>query len=165
MVSKDDDIVSLLKEYRDAGITKIVAQKMKTTENWHLPDLEVSQQDALTKANQEYENIKINQPKDYKVTFKDGTIAEFKSISNFLSNLDEEGFIPNNFICYAGFNGILINWDGKAYRTNCQELEGAEMGNIDNDIIYLPTKPILCTNKSYRCWLHNGTSVYRNEGE
>ena len=151
----------LLSGYKDAGITKIVLQKVKDNSTDIIFDVLNSKNEAtILNSNRSYEKINT-QPKDYKVTFKDGSVEEFTSISNFLTRLDAGGFIPNGYRCSSGLNGILINWDGQVYRTNCIELENRPIGNIDTDVIRLPKEYYICNNKETRCCLRNGSSVYK----
>ena len=107
----------------------------------------------------EYESAIDNKPKDYKITFKDGTNLYFTSISHFLNNLDNNGFIPNGFNCNAGCNGVLINWDGSVYGSHCFELADKPLGNIDTDKILLNTDLYYCNNPLIRCCVRNGTSA------
>ena len=162
VIKPEDDAESILKEYLDFGLTKMVAQRMKLIEDDSLADLTDDNQNVIDKVNIEYENIKSNIPKDFKVTFNNGDIAEFKTMSNFLSKLDKNGFIPDNYLCYSGINCIVINWDGQIYRSNCYELNWKKsLGNVDIDNIILPKEPYICRNTEIRCCLKNGVSVYK----
>jgi len=162
VIKPEDDAEKILKEYYDFGLTKMVAQRMKLISDDSLADLTDDNQFAIDKFNINYEKIKTNIKKDYKVTFKDGSIAEFKTMSNFLSKLDHNGFVPNGYLCYSGINCIVINWDGQIYRSNCYELNWKQsLGNIDYDDIVLPSNPYVCNNTEIRCCLKNGVSVYK----
>lgn len=162
VIVDDLDIEDWLKPYTDAGITKIMLTRNKDahTDAFNLFDSK-QEKDSIDLASK-YEFSKDNKPKDFKITLKDGTKLYFSSISHFLNNLDNDGFIPNGFNCNCGKNGVMINWDGNVYGSHCFELADKPMGNIDQDQIKLSDKLYYCNNSKIRCCVRNGTSVYRN---
>lgn len=151
-----------IKPYIDSGIDKIMLTKNKDAENDIFNNLNSSQQSDSESLAKMYEDNK-KRPKDYKITFKDGSELYFTSISHFLNNLDNNGFIPNGFICNAGFSNILINWDGKVYGSHCFELMNKPLGSIDDNLLSLPKEKYYCNNPNIRCCVRNGTSVWRKE--
>jgi len=162
VITEDVDIESWIKPYTDNGINKIMLTRNKNVYTDEFNLLSTKQLNDSIELAKNYENDN-KKPKDYKVTFKDNTVKYFTSISHFLNNLDNDGFIPNGFMCNCGMNGIMVNWDGNIYGSHCFELGNKPLGNIDTENILIPNKLYYCNNTEIRCCLRNGTSVYRKE--
>jgi MoaA/NifB/PqqE/SkfB family radical SAM enzyme len=54
-----------------------------------------------------------------------------------------------NWICNAGIESLMINWDGEVYRATCR-VDGS-LGNIYKDTFSAPSDPVLCSRKFCTC--------------
>lgn len=88
----------------------------------------------------------------YLVSFKHENI-QCNSLSWLMNSFEEGGFITEGRLCNAGINSIAVNSDGKIYKDSCRYLyENKDMliGNIDENKLELPIKPIICHVNSYK---------------
>jgi MoaA/NifB/PqqE/SkfB family radical SAM enzyme len=53
------------------------------------------------------------------------------------------------WICNAGIESLMINWDGVVHRATCRV--GKSIGNIYNDTFIIPTNPIECDRDFCTC--------------
>jgi MoaA/NifB/PqqE/SkfB family radical SAM enzyme len=54
-----------------------------------------------------------------------------------------------NWLCNAGIESLMINWDGEVYRATCRV--GDSIGNIYNNDFEQPKNPINCTRNFCTC--------------
>jgi len=53
------------------------------------------------------------------------------------------------WVCNAGIESLMINWDGEVYRATCRV--GGSLGNIYNNNFMIPKEPIICTRNWCTC--------------
>lgn len=53
------------------------------------------------------------------------------------------------WICNAGLESLMINWDGEVHRATCRV--GGSLGNIYNGTFVVPSDPIMCTRDWCTC--------------
>jgi hypothetical protein len=83
---------------------------------------------------------------NYKVlTWSDGTTEVANGNQLIAANLHNF----NNWLCYAGLDGIFIDSKGYINRGTC--LEGKSIGHILDNNISLYDKPIICKKTSCTC--------------
>lgn len=54
-----------------------------------------------------------------------------------------------NWICHAGIESLMINWDGLVHRATCRV--GGDLGNIYIGTFLSPTGPVVCTRDWCTC--------------
>ena len=54
-----------------------------------------------------------------------------------------------DWTCNAGFESLMINWDGEVHRATCRV--GGSLGNIYEDTFLQPTEPVLCDRNFCTC--------------
>lgn len=54
-----------------------------------------------------------------------------------------------DWICYAGIESLMINWDGEVHRATCRV--GGSLGNIYNGTFIVPAAPITCDRNFCTC--------------
>ena len=105
-------------------------------------------------------NINKNTNKNggsYLIKYLDGTEERRSSMSDFVAEFDQGGFIPDNRYCSSGKDAIFIRADDNIYRGCCTYLKDDIIGNIWDDNFKIPKENILCklnennANKDFRC--------------
>jgi MoaA/NifB/PqqE/SkfB family radical SAM enzyme len=54
-----------------------------------------------------------------------------------------------DWICHAGLESLMINWDGEVHRATCRV--GGSLGNIYNGTFNVPTESVTCTRNYCTC--------------
>lgn len=100
----------------------------------------------------------------YRVKFKDGSEQKFKDIYQFVNNLDNNGFISNNFYCSAGKNRMTIGYEDEVYLNKCNFLDKTILGTIWDNIV-LPNEYVLCKaeDENKRCIFCSAISVSKEK--
>jgi MoaA/NifB/PqqE/SkfB family radical SAM enzyme len=55
----------------------------------------------------------------------------------------------NGWVCAAGIESLMINWDGEVYRATCRV--GGSLGNIYHDTFNVPTESVICDRNFCTC--------------
>ena len=75
----------------------------------------------------------------------------YEVTGNFIISEYKGKFYNNfkNWVCNAGIESLMINWDGEVYRATCRV--GESLGNIYNNNFTIPKDAIICTRNWCTC--------------
>ena len=131
------NVKTVVKKFREIGI-KYAVRRIRWTERDHniFDDLRydgndlqwILEQDATVKPNCRVDNEKIIHANDI--------------IKNNRNSFKD-------WICNAGLESLMINWDGEVHRATCRV--GGSLGNIYQGTFSVPTEPIVCTRDWCTC--------------
>lgn len=93
-----------------------------------------------------HENMKIYRG-HMKQTFTDGSVIGVDT-AELISNKENSW---KGWKCYAGVENLVIEFNGTIYRGWCKV--GNKIGNISDDKLVLPIKPIICDVEFCHCGL------------
>ena len=65
------------------------------------------------------------------------------------------------WLCNAGLESLMINWDGDVHRATCRV--GGSIGNIYNGTFGIPKDPIVCTREWCTCAADINLTKIKNE--
>lgn len=111
----------------------------------------INKSEQLTPENYEYVNNLNKRLKKrgiyFYVTLNDDTVVEYPTNISFINDIEGGMYLPHNFYCTAGLDGIRINQKGDLLRAACtwcsSKFGPGKLGNICDKYI-LPTDPIVC---------------------
>lgn len=91
----------------------------------------------------------LNWIKEQESTVQGNTVIDHDKImhSNDVIKLHMNQY--KDWICYAGIESLMINWDGDVHRATCRV--GGSLGNIYQDKFVVPIDPIQCTRNYCTC--------------
>lgn len=153
---------------RSNGIWKIRLTRQRD-DNQNNVELSKDILNFISEYNEMYEKRVWRLGQLHRVNFSDGTYKDFICASNFTNFLDENGFIPDGFICDIGKSCISVDYKGDVTLTRCAYLKDKVIGNILNwQDIELPTEGIECHlngngSRIKRCDLCAGVNIYKKE--
>ena len=94
--------------------------------------------------------VEKEEKKKFKVTLKDNSIKEFKSLRVIGNNIENQDSInPQGYLCDSGMYSLAIENDGQVYRC---VYKNTLIGNLIDDYkIKLPKKSFVCQAKECAC--------------
>ena len=77
----------------------------------------------------------------------DGTVIDYPTNISFINDIEGGMYVPHNFLCTAGLDGIRINQKGQLLRAACtwcsSKFGPGKLGDICGEYT-LPTEPVKC---------------------
>lgn len=131
------NVRSVVKRFNEIGI-KYAVRRIRWTEGDHniFDDMRYDSNDLAWLLDQDA-TAKAN------VLVNDTDIVH----ANDMIKLHQNNF--KNWICNAGIESLMINWDGEVHRATCRV--GGSLGNIYNGTFIVPSETVICTRDWCTC--------------